>query len=66
MQTARGSLAEQTWTYGVTDNVYGAAGSRSRPHAAMTTVGAQTKVANNYKDGLEKLSVPGPNKANLN
>ena len=53
------------WTYGVTDNVYRAAGSRSRPHAAMTTVGPETQLANNYKDGLEKLSVPGPNKVNL-
>jgi hypothetical protein len=31
----------------------------------MTTVGAETKLGNNYKDGLEKLSITGPNKANL-
>jgi hypothetical protein len=32
----------------------------------MTMMGAKTKVANNYEDGLGKLSVPGLNKANMN
>jgi hypothetical protein len=49
--------SRQTWAYGAIDNVYGAAGSRTRPHAPMTTMGAKTKVANNDEDGLEKLSV---------